>query len=60
MAEIFKQDPHMTAAVVIGVGHHSTGSHWPLAQEEELLEDTEPAQLWSPSMKDDSTLCKVF
>ena len=55
MAELFKQDPYMTAAVVIGVGHHSTGCHWPLAQEEELLEDTEPAQLWSPSMKDDGT-----
>ena len=50
MAELFKQDPYMTAAVVIGVGYHSAGFHWPLAHEEELLEDTEPAQLKSPSM----------
>ena len=45
MAELFKQEPYMTAAVVIGVGHHSTGSHWSMAHEEELLDDTEPAQL---------------
>ena len=45
MAELFKQDPNMTAGVVIGVGHHSTSFHWPLLHEEELLEDTEPAQL---------------
>ena len=56
MAELFKQGPYMTAAVVIGVGYYSTGFHWPLVQEDELLEDTEPAQFWSPSMKDDSTL----
>ena len=53
MAELFKQDPYMTAAVVIGVGNHTTGFHWPLAQEEELLEDTEPAQL---SVEDDISI----
>ena len=45
MAELFKQEPYMTAAVVIGVGHYSTGFHWSMAHGEELLDDTEPAQL---------------
>ena len=51
MAELFKQEPYMTAAVVIGVGHHSTGFHWSMAHAEELLADTEPAQLKAHRLK---------
>ena len=45
MAELFKQEPYMTAGAVIGASQHSTGFHWPLAQAERVLDDTEPAQL---------------